>query len=289
MFKYLKAAFLNQWNLLVFLAGVGFAALSPVPDVAIPIVLAGEVAYLGLLGAHPKFKKYVEAQEAKAGRVQGAESAEVVMRRLLASLPERLVQRFEGLRTRCRELRQLASELRDPNRVGAPEPLEDLQLAGLDKLLWMFLRLLFTQHSLERFLLKTNEPQIRGDIAKLEDQLKGLPIATTDQQKLKMRKAVEDNLETSKSRLANFQKANDNYQLVQLEIDRLENKIRTISEMAVNRHDPDFISGQVDQVASSMVQTERTMSELQFLTGLETTAEEAVPPMLQRETITARR
>ena len=58
--------------------------------------------------------------------------------------------------------------------------------------------------------------------------------------------------------------------------------------MAVNRHEPDFISGQVDEVASSMVQTERTMSELDFLTGLDT-ADEAVPRMVQRETVTAKK
>jgi hypothetical protein len=38
--------------------------------------------------------------------------------------------------------------------------------------------------------------------------------------------------------------------------------------MAVNRQEPDFISGQVDQVASSMLETERTMNELRFATGL---------------------
>jgi hypothetical protein len=103
-----------------------------------------------------------------------------------------------------------------------------------------------------------------------------------------MRRAILDNLETSKNRLDNFQKAKDNLALVQLEIDRLENKIRAISEMAVNRHEPEFISGQVDEVAGSMVQTERTMSELDFLTGLDA-VDEAVPPMMQRETVMAKR
>ena len=38
----------------------------------------------------------------------------------------------------------------------------------------------------------------------------------------------------------------------------------------MNRQEPDFISGQVDQVASSMLETEKTMNELQFVTGLDT-------------------
>jgi hypothetical protein len=177
--------------------------------------------------------------------------------------------------------------MRDPNRIGGPQPLEDMQLAGLDKLLWIYLKLLFTQHSLERFLKKTSDRQIRADLEKLEQRLKAVSPESADSQQQKMRKAIEDNIQTTRSRLENFQKAEGNFQLVQLEIDRLENKIRTISEMAVNRHDPEFISGEVDQVASSMVQTERTIGDLQFLTGLETT-DEAVPAMMERQTVAAK-
>ena len=84
----------------------------------------------------------------------------------------------------------------------------------------------------------------------------------------RVRRALEGNLETSRTHLANLDKARNNHQLVELEIDRLENKIRSLSEMAVNRQEPDFISSQVDDVASSMLETERSMNELQFATGL---------------------
>ena len=47
--KYLKTAFLNHWNLLAFFAGTAFALLS-VPDVVLPLVAAGEIAYVVLLG-----------------------------------------------------------------------------------------------------------------------------------------------------------------------------------------------------------------------------------------------
>lgn len=287
LFKYLHAAFTQRWNLLAFLGTLAFAAVGPRPDVTMPLVFAAEVAYVGLLGTHPKFRKYVDAQEAKTTREQGSASAQAVMERILGRLPDELAQRFEDLRSRCRELRGLAAELRHPERVGTPQPLDELQLAGLDKLLWIYLRLLFTQHSLERFLHKTNDRQIRGDLEKLEERLAGIPADDASAQRQRMRKAIEDNLETTRSRLSNFEKARDNLQFVQLEIERLENKIRTISEMAVNRQEPEFISGQVDEVATSMVQTERTMSELDFLTGLNA-ADEAVPRMMQRETVTAK-
>ena len=72
-----------------------------------------------------------------------------------------------------------------------------------------------------------------------------------------------------------------NFDLVKLEIDRLENKIRSLSELAVNRQEPDYISGQVDQVAASMMETEKTMNELRFVTGLDSVDE--APSLLQNE------
>ena len=56
--------------------------------------------------------------------------------------------------------------------------------------------------------------------------------------------------------------------------------------MAINRQEPDYIVHQVDEVASSMVQTERTMNELQFATGL--AAEEEVPQLLERQAVTTK-
>jgi hypothetical protein len=287
--KYLKAAFLNPWNLLAFSGGLAVASLAfpPLPGVLLPLVAAGEITYLALLGSHRKFQKYVEAQQAKSARQQGAQTAEQSVQQLVQALPAKFLQRFEALRTRCLELQQIGRAIKDSSPAGEPPPLEELQVAGLDRLLWIYLRLLFTQHALERFLGTTSEQEIQRDIQNLEGRLQSLSDKAEDSKQVKIRKALEDNLETCRARLANFQKACDNHELIQLEIDRLEKKIRSLSELAVNRQEPDFISGQVNQVAASMVQTERTMSELHFLTGLEK-SDEAVPEILQRETSQAK-
>lgn len=284
--KYLKSAFVNRWNLLAFAGGMGFALLSGHPDIFAPLVLAAETAYLGFLGTHPKFQKYVEAQEAKESRQDGREAAETAVRRMLVELPKDLVRRFEAVRSRCTELRQLARQIRDPHRAGDPPPLEDLQLAGLDRLLWMYLRLLFTQHSLSQFLEKTSARQIEEDIHQLETRLKSFPDTPLDLRQQRLKKVVEDNLQTSQARLANYKKAEENHELMGLEISRLENTIHSLSELAVNRQEPEFVTSQVDQVASSVVQTERTMNELQFATGLAT--DEEVPRILERQTVPAR-
>jgi hypothetical protein len=282
--KYLKRAFLNRWNLLAFLGGSAFALLSGHPDIVLPVVMAAELSYVGLLGSHPKFQKFVDAQEAKDSRQENSAEAQEALVRITRSLPKVLVDRFEALRSQCLELRQIALELKHPGKQTSTMPFDDLQLAGLDRLLWIHLRLLYTQFSLGRFLQKTSEDQILSDIRRLELQLKERKPSGDTIKDQRVQKAIEDNLETSRTRLANLQKARDNYELVKLEIDRLENKIRSLSEMAVNRQEPEFISGQVDQVAGSMLDTEKTMNELSFVTGLDTLDEE--PPELLRSKIT---
>jgi DNA repair exonuclease SbcCD ATPase subunit len=277
--QYVKTAFLNRWNLLVFLGASAFALVSGRPDVVLPLVLACEIGYLGLLSAHPKFQAYVDAQAAKQARQEGVASSEQTLQAIMRSLPPRSLDRFQALRSRCLELRQIASAIKDPARIGAGL-LDESQLTGLDRLLWIYLRLLYTQYSLERFLQKADDAQMQRDIAALEQRLKNTQQISDETQRQRFAKAIEDNLQTCKDRLANYQKAKSNYDFIQLEIDRLENKIRSLSELAVNRQEPDFISGQVDQVASSMLQTERTMNDLQFATGL-ATADQAAPELLR--------
>jgi len=276
--KYLKAAFLNHWNLLAFLGGSIFAFLSGQPDIVLPLVIAGEIGYIGLLGTHPKFQKHVEAMEAKEKRSENAVTAEDALRRIRDGLPPDYLSRYEALRIRCRDLRQIALDLRPLSAGGSSASLERMQLAGLDRLLWIYLRLLHTSWSLDRFFQSTGEEGIRADIERLGERLADFDADPANAKRRKARLALADNLETSRARLANLVKAHENHELIQLEIDRLENKIRTLSEIAVNRQEPDFIAGEVDAVASSMLSTERTMNELHFATGF--AADDLVVPEL---------
>jgi hypothetical protein len=277
--KYLKTAFLIHWNLLAFFAGTAFALLS-VPDVVLPLVAAGEIAYVVLLGSHPKFQKYVDAQEAKSSRDESSQAKQQTLDYFMKTLPQESLQRFQTLRHQCADLRQIALDLKRPGIGAVDAPLDDFQLTGLDRLLWIHLRLLYTQYALSQFLKKTSGDQIQQGIAKLEQQIKQLPPDSGDTSGQRFRAALEDNLQTSRARLENLNKARENYQMVGVEIDRLENKIRSLSEMAVNRQEPEFISGEVDHVASSMIDTEKTMNELQFATGLNPVDNE--PPELLR-------
>lgn len=277
--RYLKAAFTNHWNLLALFGSLGFAVLSGAGDVVVPFILAAEAAYLGLLGTHTKFQSYVDAQTAKAARTHSSATADHTLKEILASLPRESVQRFKQLRDRCLELRELALKLKQADTSDGGH-LEQFQVAGLDRLLWIYLRLLFTEYALGEFLKRTERRGIEAEIKLLDERLQPLKSAPPGSPQEKMLATLQDNLRTCQSRLANYDKARGNFELVRAEIDRLENKIKSLAELAINRQEPDFISGQVDQVAASMLDAERTMNDLQFATGL--TSDEAVPSLMER-------
>ena len=284
--NYLKTAFMNHWNLLAFGAGTVFALLAW-PDVLLPLVAAAEIAYVGLLGTHPRFQQYVDAQAAKVAREASSVDKQQALDHIMKSLPKEILARFQTLRSQCMDLRQIAAELKRPG-IGADDaPLDQFQVTGLDRLLWIHLRMLYTQYALSQFLKRTSADQINQSIARLEQQVKQLPADENDPVRQRFRAALEDNLNTSRARLANLNKARENYQLFDVELDRLENKIRSLSEIAVNRQEPEYITSEVDHVASSMLDTEKTMNELQFATGL-TPVQHRAAELLRAKTAVAK-
>ncbi len=280
MLRYLKAAFTNHWNLLALMAGTGVAVISGSYDVMLPLVLAAEAAYLTLVGSNSKFQNYVDVSEHREERKIRSLQNQQVLRRMLRSLPRQLLDRYQQLQDQCQELHNIAADLRQPSRVEVDEKLESMQTESLDRLLWIYLRLLFTYHSLQKFLQRTSVERINSDITRIKKRLTQLDPNDASSHVQKIRRTLEDNLATSQNRVRNYDQARANHEFVELEIDRLENKIKSLAEIAVNRQEPDYVSSQVDQVATSMLETEKTMNDLQVFTGLGR-LDDQVPMMLE--------
>lgn len=274
--RYLKEAFLFRWNLLWFLGGTAAALLSPWPDALLPLVGAVELAYLGGLVSFPRFRAAIDAKAHQEGRATAASPGESVARsvgEILTGLPTEARRRFERLHARCVEMRAIAQGVR--GRTAAPGGAADeIRTPALDRLLWVFLRLLVSQDALARFLRTASEPEIAG---RLDETLKSLEAAKAGGDERILR-SLQDSVAVSQMRLDNYRKAGKNAEFVNIELDRIEGKIQALTEMSVNRQDPDFLSSQVDSVAESMRQTEKAIGELQHITGLTDELEE--PPAI---------
>lgn len=286
LWKYIRAAFSNRWNLLGLIGGVGFSFVSGHPEVGLPLVAAAECAWIGFVGTHPAFQRHVEMREHAEAQDEESRSADVRMRRMLTSLPRGAQQRFHSLMKQCEELRTITDQYHAAqNSQDDEEILTDVRIEGLDRLLWLFLKLLYTEHSLNRFFETTTIDDIVREIDRLRKRLDHEQQRPGNEQRERIIATLQDNLKTCELRRRNFEQARDSYELVKAEQKRLENKIRSIAEMGISRGDPAVLSGQVDSVAGSIQEAEKTLNDLQFVTGF-SAADEAVPSFVQRNLVT---
>lgn len=255
--EYVKRAFLYRWNLLLFIGAAAAAAISPWPDAMIPLVLAGEAAYLGGMVSMSKFRDAIDARVHKESLEPKPGSDSLI--EVVNSLSALSSQRFDALRKRCLEMKSIARGVSGQSTSTS----EDLSTPALDRLLWIFLRLLVSQQWLDRFLHSTNEAEIR---ARIDDAKKRL--TTLNPQEERIKHTLEDSVAAQELRLENYKKAGDNAEFVRLELDRIEAKIQALVESSVNRQDPDALSSQIEGVAASVQSTEAAIRELQQITGV---------------------
>jgi DNA-binding FrmR family transcriptional regulator len=155
---------------------------------------------------------------------------------------------------------------------------DELRTPALDRLLWTFLRLLFAQQALAKFLTATDEPAIKKSLENLRTREK----AATERKEERILKSLQDSIATAEVRLENFEKARSNAEFVSVELDRIEGKIQALTEMAISHQDPDDIAHQVDAVAEGMAHTEQTIRDLQTLTGM-SSENESAPSILEAD------
>jgi len=281
--NYVKHAFLYPWNLLFFLGGAALAAMSPHPDAFIPIIGGLELAYLTGLSSIPRFRTAIDAKiaaRARAGRVSSGDagSSQQSLERILESLPAPALRRFLLLRQRCFEMRSIASGVRGQADTG-PDSAESIRTPALDRLLYLFLRLLVSQNGLDRFLRSTSEKDLSTKLAELRTRLEAAKTAGDE----RVTNSLQDSVADAELRLENYRKAAKDAEFVAIELDRIETKIQALIEMGVSRQDPDYLSHQVTAAAESMQHTEAAVNELQHLTGLADQIEE--PPAILESTI----
>jgi hypothetical protein len=262
---YLREAFFFRWNLLFFLGAVAGAAIAPLSDVTFPLVFAGELAYLAALTSLPRFRAAIDAKvhSAQGTTATAAATTAPSLVVMLAGLPGEARKRFEQLHARCVEMRTLAVGAQGASEREAGSA-EEIRTPGLDRLLWLFLRLLMSKNALDRFLQTMSSEEVSTRLEQLRKD-----VATAQQAgDERIVRSLQDSIAMAELRLDNYERAKKNAQFVSIELDRMEGKIQALAEMAVNRQDPDLLSSQVDSAAESMRQTEKAVSELQHLTGL---------------------
>lgn len=298
--RYLKEAFLFRWNLLLFGGAAAAAALSGAHDVALPLVAAAEITYLAGLTTLPRFQAAIDARArveerglpgvapaattaAGGAQAQAQAQGQARLADVLRNLSEARRARFLKLRARCVEMQRIANAVRGETH-DASGAARELRTPALDRLLWVFLRLLLSDQAIGRFLQAADERAIAATLDDLRDKhaRRTAAVAEVDRPADRILRSLEDSIATAELRRDNLAKAKGNAEFVATELDRLENKIQALTEMAVSSTDPDALSSQVDAVAEGVSQTEQTIRDLQNLTGVAAVAD-AAPSILDAD------
>src|SRR3954447_16281255 len=98
MTDYVREAFLFRWNLLFFAGGAAAAVLTPLAPVLLPLVAAGELAYLTGLVSMPRFRRAIDVKvNAASGPVAASAPGTPApsLLDLLSGLPIEARKRFE--------------------------------------------------------------------------------------------------------------------------------------------------------------------------------------------------
>ena len=277
MLKYIKKAFLYHWNLLGVATGAAVAFVSGYPDVILPVLAALELIYLAGLSSNSRFQDAVIAAERKNEKAIRSSSS-TKLNRILTALDNEDRSRYEGLKDLCLELRHIADRIKGTIKTEL-EVISDVQVNSINRLLWMYLKLLYSKNALESFFKAINVNEIEARIKRAQERLEAMGMEDNDSEAdAKRRESLMDTLQTSQKRLENYRISTENYDFIGLELERLYAKITSLAEMGINQQDPNLITNEISVVSSSIEKAERTMDELDFITGFSFQDEE--PPDL---------
>lgn len=168
MWRYLKAAFLVgvevpgigrlPLNVLAVAATAIFGAVEP------SVWLAGgglEVALLASLAFSPRFQKLTDGQLSLSAHAGGATQRARETQALVASLPPTLAARLTSLRGGAARVLAIYGSL------GFDAGTRQTTEASLDRLQWIFLKLLVVKNHLENELGRQTLPELQARIAQL--------------------------------------------------------------------------------------------------------------------------
>ena len=268
--KYIKRAFGLRWNVGLFGVATAFALLSPFPDALLPIVAGLEGAFLLGMVSRPRFRDYVDAQDAAVSRTEREGTAADLYIQLQARLSVGDRQRFQRVVDRCEGMRRLAKSV----HAGAV-PDDDLRESALNRLLFFYLRLLVARRSLENFLAQSN-------LVELQLQQKDLTARLAEAEKgsdQRMVISLQDTIKDLETRIANVDKGDKDAQFVDLELTRIEGKVNALAESAITRQDPGALSAQVTAFTDTLRLSQDVASHMISMQDLELATAEA-PPIL---------
>jgi hypothetical protein len=198
------------------LAAAGFAILG-FGEPAFWLLGAGlEAAYLATVASHPRFQRLVDAQL----RSRSSGDAEEGRQELIRNLEPEARQRLALVEEKRRRILQLARE----------SPGQDFELESqrdaLDRMVWIYLKLLVARHALEASQRHAAEAGLKEKIAELERELGESDAAPA------LRESRAATLKILRQRAGNLERFEQTLQQIDSDLARIEAQVDLALESA---------------------------------------------------------
>jgi len=195
-----------------------------------------ETAFLFSLGLNPRFQKIVDAQDLQIDRDDATEKRKV----LIGTLPPEGQQKVAALTTTCEKVLDVFRNQQ------AEEFLLDASRESLERLRWVYLKLLVARANLQNLGSRETEASLRGRISQLEDDLRAQNLSES------LRNSKEATAANLKERLANLSRKVESLAEIDSDLTRIESQVEVILEKALLQGKPQTISTDIE-LASSFV------------------------------------
>jgi hypothetical protein len=247
----------------LYVLGVGVAGLV---NPGFLFIGAGlELAYLFLVSHDPRFRKWMEA--IAAAEESGDHLAK--KRAMLSGLTHERQQRYLALEKSCSQLFRMGQGM-GPTAASVAE--------GVNRLLWVFLKLLVSSQMLEMHMKTAPRRELEQQI---ESYQREYDAAAADPNKERLAKSLESTLEIARKRLENYDQAGNQAQFIQAELLRIEQQVALMVQEAILNKDAGALVERVDDVMGSFAQTHDWMKQNAEILGPIQDDLETAPPTFQ--------
>jgi hypothetical protein len=253
--NYLAEAFKSQYNLIGLGTALGFAILA---GSGLPLLLAAgvQLAVLPLIAGSERYQRLVRARRNEEAAAAKQQKREVEASEMLRDLPEVERQRYHGLETLSREIRENYKGLDSSSRMLLDELVQKLEF-----LLSFYLRMRYSVTRYEGYLATTDPSRIEHRIKDLEREAKEGPERI---QQIKARtKGV------LLKRLERYKKAEENRQLVDAQTETVLEVLQLLRDQSYSMRDPREITEQLDGLVSAAEETERGVKDMEDILSTE--------------------
>jgi hypothetical protein len=209
---------------------VAFALLGIGEPAFWPLGAGLEAAYLFFLSTNPRFQNVIDAR----GRMVTEQSAEVQRAALLSRLDAAQRRRLAAIEAKCRQVLQIYQD------QSVDEFTVSANTDALQRLQWIFLKLLVAQHYLQANVGDASPQRLQMQIDQLQRDLQLTGLTRT------LRESKEGTLRILEQRLMNLNRRGESNAEIESDLGRVEAQVDLALESASMQGQAAVISGHVE-------------------------------------------